>query len=178
MLIGARVLQGLGSGALFALSQTAIADFVSGPARGRYQGYFSGVFASSALAAPLLGGYLTEHLGWRSIFLVNLPLAAFAIFMVRRVLPAAAESRRDARIDWLGAALLAAVVVKLFLVDLARVGSLERIISFIVVGALILVIGWLSPLPPDRRDAEPAASPDARAPSDGTHGSASTGDQA
>ena len=88
-------------------------------------------------------------------------------------------TRRAHRVAWLlGAALLAAVVVKLFLVDLARVGSLERIISFIVVGALILVIGWLSPLPPDRRDAEPAASPDARAPSDGTHGSASTGDQA
>lgn len=63
-------------------------------------------------------------------------------------------TRRARRAAWLlGAALLATVVAKLFLVDLARVATLERITSFIVVGALILVIGWLSPLPPaNRRD--------------------------
>lgn len=76
MLIGARILQGLGSGALFALGQAAAADVVHGPERGRWQGYFSGVFATAALAAPLLGGYLTEHLSWRAVFWINLPLAA------------------------------------------------------------------------------------------------------
>ena len=55
MLVGARVVQGLGSGAVFALAQAAVADFVSGPERGRFQAYFSGVFATSALVAPLLG---------------------------------------------------------------------------------------------------------------------------
>jgi MFS family permease len=147
MLIAARVLQGLGSGALFALSQTAIADFVSGPARGRYQGYFSGVFASSALAAPLLGGYLTEHLGWRSIFLANLPIALFAIFMVRRVLPSAGESRRDAGIDWLGAALLAAGIA-VILIALTRIGQGEgwfgtSTLSLIALGVTLLGLwGW------------------------------------
>ena len=58
-------------------------------------------------------------------------------------------TRRSSRIVWLGGAVLLAIVVgKLFLVDLSRVGSVERIISFVGVGVLMLVIGYFSPLPP------------------------------
>lgn len=71
-------------------------------------------------------------------------------------------TRRAQRIVWLvGAALLAVVVAKLFLIDLSRVGSIERIVSFVVVGVLMLVIGYFSPLPPpkdDDKDAAPAAA--------------------
>jgi uncharacterized membrane protein len=50
---------------------------------------------------------------------------------------------------WLvGAALLAVVIAKLFLVDLSQVGSIERIVSFLGVGILMLIVGYLSPLPP------------------------------
>ena len=49
---------------------------------------------------------------------------------------------------WAGAALLAAVVCKLFTVDLADIGTVARIVSFLVVGMLILVLGYVSPLPP------------------------------
>jgi len=122
MLIGARILQGLGSGALFALGQAAAADVVHGPERGRWQGYFSSVFATAALAAPLLGGYLTEHLSWRAVFWINLPLAAFAAWRVLAVLPAAAPAGREARIDWPGAALLAAGLA-VPLVALTRIGQ-------------------------------------------------------
>lgn len=67
-------------------------------------------------------------------------------------------TRRANRIVWLvGAALLAVVVAKLFLIDLSRVGSIERIISFVVVGLLMLVIGWFSPLPPPKRGAAAGA---------------------
>lgn len=60
-----------------------------------------------------------------------------------------AATRRGLRGIWLaGAVLLAAVVVKLFLVDLASHGSVERIVSFVVVGILLLVIGWFAPVPP------------------------------
>ena len=62
--------------------------------------------------------------------------------------------QRDAWVA--GAALLAVVVLKLFLVELANHGSLERIVSFIVVGALMLVVGYFAPMPPRR--AEPAPS--------------------
>ncbi len=122
LLIAARVLQGLGSGALFALSQAAAADYIAGPERGRYQGYFSSVFASAALAAPLLGGFLTEHLSWRAIFWINLPLALVALWLVRRALAPAAAPAREARIDWWGAALMAAGIC-VVLIALTRVGQ-------------------------------------------------------
>jgi uncharacterized membrane protein len=58
-------------------------------------------------------------------------------------------TRRGTRPLWLGgAALLGAVVMKLFLVDLAGHGSVARIVSFVGVGLLLLVIGWFSPVPP------------------------------
>jgi uncharacterized membrane protein len=58
-------------------------------------------------------------------------------------------TRRGLRPLWLtGAGLLGTVVAKLFLVDLANQGSVARIVSFVVVGLLILVIGWFSPVPP------------------------------
>ena len=62
--------------------------------------------------------------------------------------------RRGLRVLWFsGAGLMAAVVVKLFLVDLAKVGGIERIVSFIAVGVLMLVIGYFAPLPPKKTEA-------------------------
>jgi uncharacterized membrane protein len=58
-------------------------------------------------------------------------------------------ARKSNRVAWLaGAVLLAVVVGKLFLVDLSRIGSIERIVSFVGVGVLMLIVGYLSPLPP------------------------------
>ena len=58
-------------------------------------------------------------------------------------------NRRDRRPPWFtGAALIAVVVVKLFLVELANTGSLARIVSFVVVGGLLLAVGSLAPVPP------------------------------
>ena len=70
-------------------------------------------------------------------------------------------TRKRARVVWLvGAALLAVVIGKLFLVDLARVGTIERIVSFVVVGVLMLVVGYFSPLPPQAAaKAESGSSP-------------------
>lgn len=123
MLVASRVLQGLGSGAIFALAQAAVADFVAGPERGRFQAYFSGVFATSALVAPLAGGLLTEHLSWRAIFWANLPIAVLALWLMRRVLPQKpARAPGDANIDWLGAALLTAGL-GVVLIAFTRVGQ-------------------------------------------------------
>ena len=123
MLVAARVLQGLGSGAVFALAQAAVADVVSGPERGKYQAYFSGVFATSALAAPVMGGLLTQYLSWRAIFWVNLPIAALAWWCIYKVLPRHTRGP-GARIpiDWMGAAWLTAGL-GLGLIALTRVGQ-------------------------------------------------------
>ena len=148
MLVGARVVQGLGSGAVFALAQAAVADFVSGPERGRFQAYFSGVFATSALVAPLLGGFLTEHLSWRAIFVLNLPIALLSLWLVRKVLPErAARAASDARIDWLGAALLAAGLATV-LIALTRVGQGAgwlgtSTLVLLAIGSVLLALwGW------------------------------------
>ena len=67
----------------------------------------------------------------------------------------ALSARRGLRPGWVaGAALLGVVIVKLFLVDLSGVGTVARIVSFLLVGVMTLVIGYFSPLPP-RRSSEP-----------------------
>jgi MFS family permease len=147
MLIGARVLQGLGSGVLFALAQAAMADVVSGPERGRYQGWFSSVFATAALAAPLAGGLLTEHVTWRAVFLLNLPLALLALWSVRRVVPHRARGHGDAAaIDWVGAGLLAAGL-GIALVAISRVGHgagwLDRDTLALAALGVLLLAGWV-----------------------------------
>jgi len=66
-------------------------------------------------------------------------------------------TQKKARIVWLvGAALLAVVILKLFLIDLSRVGTIERIVSFVVVGVLMLIVGYFSPLPPPSAAHAPA----------------------
>jgi uncharacterized membrane protein len=65
----------------------------------------------------------------------------------------AIASRIKVRVIWLAAAgLLVAVVVKLFLVDLAATGTIARIVSFLIVGGLLILVGYLSPLPPKKED--------------------------
>ena len=59
-----------------------------------------------------------------------------------------------------GATLVGIVVVKLFFVELGNSGSLERIISFIGVGVLLLFVGYFSPLPPRRVEATPKSEPE------------------
>jgi uncharacterized membrane protein len=63
-------------------------------------------------------------------------------------------TRKSVRIVWIvGACLMAVVIGKLFLIDLSRIGTIERIVSFVGVGVLMLVVGYLSPLPPARKEA-------------------------
>lgn len=75
--------------------------------------------------------------------------AVSIIWTIAALVIMVSATRLKQRLTWLiGSVLLGAVVVKLFLVDLADIGTIARIVSFIVVGLLILIIGYLSPLPP------------------------------
>ena len=84
-LAAARVLQGFGGGGLMSLSQALIGEVVPPRQRGHYQSYLATVATVSAVFGPVAGGFLTEHLGWKSIFLVNLPLGLMAFALMFRI---------------------------------------------------------------------------------------------
>ena len=105
-LIGFRALQGLGGGGLMVVAVAAIGDVVPPRQRGRYQGYFGGVFGVATVVGPLLGGFFVDHLSWRWIFYVNLPVGIVALAVIAAAFPTVAEHVRHT-IDYLGALLLA-----------------------------------------------------------------------
>lgn len=110
VLIGARVMQGIGIGGLMALTQVVLASTVAPRERGRYAGHLGGVMAVATVGGPLLGGLLVDSpLGWRWCFLISVPPALLATILLRRV-PPLPRTRREVHIDYLGAALLAAGV--------------------------------------------------------------------
>ncbi|HTQ00205.1 MAG TPA: DHA2 family efflux MFS transporter permease subunit [Casimicrobiaceae bacterium] len=88
-----RALQGLGGGGLMTLAQALIGEHVAPRERGRYAGYFATVFALASTSGPVLGAYLTEHLSWRAVFFVNLPLGLLAAVLALRI-PHHAPPRR------------------------------------------------------------------------------------
>ncbi|MDF1605948.1 MDR family MFS transporter [Nocardioides sp. YIM 152315] len=106
VLIGSRVVQGLGVGGLTALVQVVIATMISPRERGRYSGYLGAVFALATVSGPLIGGLIVDSaLGWRGCFFVSLPFAALAFFLLQKTLHLPVV-KRPVRIDYLGATLI------------------------------------------------------------------------
>ncbi|HXW24545.1 MAG TPA: MFS transporter [Xanthobacteraceae bacterium] len=91
MLTAARIVQGLGGGGLMTLSQALIGETIPPRERGRYQGYLAGVMVTSSAFGPVAGGFLTHYFGWRSVFLVNLPIGVIAVFLTTRLTPHSGE---------------------------------------------------------------------------------------
>src|SRR5256712_10179909 len=113
-LIAFRVLQGIGAAALTSSAFTVIADLFVPADRPRYQGLFGGVFALASVVGPYLGGLLTDHLSWRWVFYVNLPVGIVAVAFIAAKMPRLHSGLR-ATVDWAGTFLLIASVVPLLL---------------------------------------------------------------
>jgi len=122
MLIGFRVVQGLGAGGLTALGQVVLADIISPRERGRYMGLLGAVMSVGTVGGPLLGGLITDSIGWRWNFYVGVPIAVIAILLIQKTLKLPKLPRRVVDIDYLGAALIASGV-SLLLIWVSLAGS-------------------------------------------------------
>ena len=114
-LITMRVFQGIGAGGLAALSQIVMADIISPRERGRYAGLFGAVMAVATVGGPLLGGVITDSLGWRWNFFVGLPIAVVALVLLQRTLHLPKRPKAKVSIDYLGIVLISAGVSLLLL---------------------------------------------------------------
>jgi len=81
-LVGARAVQGIGMGAVQPLAQAIIGDLVPPRERGVYQGLLGGALGVATVIGPVLGGFLTDHFGWRMLFFANVPIALGALAVV------------------------------------------------------------------------------------------------
>ncbi len=141
-LIGFRALQGLGGGGLMVLAMAIVGDLVPPRDRGRYQGLFGAVFGATSVLGPLLGGLFTQHLSWRWVFYVNLPLGVVALAVIAAVMHIP-RRREKHRIDYLGTLLIASVATCLVLVT--SLGGTTwawgswRIVSLAVLGVVLAV---------------------------------------
>ena len=105
MLIAFRALQGLGAGGVQPTASTIVGDIYSGLERVRAQAILSSTWGVSAIVGPLLGAFLVQHVGWPSVFWLNVPFGILCMVIVARFLREHLEPKAH-RIDYLGSVLL------------------------------------------------------------------------
>ncbi len=122
VLVGARLVQGIGGGGLLALSQTIVGDMMSPRERASWQVYFAAAFTTASLAGPVLGGFFAQHLSWSMIFWINVPLGLAAYAMTSSPLRRLPRHERRGKLDIPGAVLLVGGTTTLLL-TLSGVGT-------------------------------------------------------
>ncbi len=139
-----RLLQGIGSGAIFALTFTIIGDLFTLEERGRVTGYTSTVWAVGSILGPPMGGMIVDTIGWRWVYLINIPPALTALVMGYRSLKGLATRQKDRRLDTKGFILFTTVATCLLLLIDApmldwQVVSLTVLIALVVTPIFIRV---------------------------------------
>lgn len=114
-LIVFRAVQGLGAGMMTPIAMAIIGDIFPPAERGKYQGLIGAVFGLAVIVGPQLGGFITDNIGWRWVFYVNLPVAILAFAVVFLVFPSHTAMHKRHSIDWLGSAALIGSVVPLLM---------------------------------------------------------------
>jgi EmrB/QacA subfamily drug resistance transporter len=154
-LIAFRALQGLGAGGLMTLAMAIVADIISPRERGRYQGYIQMVFVVASVAGPLLGGLFADHASWRWVFYVNLPIGAVALAVISASLERSDRPQTRPRIDYAGAALIAAAITCVLLVTTwggQRYAWDSTVIAGLAAAAVALLVAFVVQ---ERRAPEP-----------------------
>jgi EmrB/QacA subfamily drug resistance transporter len=141
-LIAARAVQGFGAALLVPGSLAIISNSFSEQERGRAIGVWSGFSAITTGIGPVLGGWLIEHVSWRAVFFINLPLALAVILISLRCVAENAD-RETTHVDWLGAILAALGLGALVygLIESSQVGFNDRaVIMALTAGVLVLIL--------------------------------------
>jgi EmrB/QacA subfamily drug resistance transporter len=144
-LICARALQGAGGALLVPGSLALIGASFREEDRGRAIGTWSGFTAITAAIGPVLGGWLIEHISWRAVFFINLPLALIVLLVSFASVPESRDEAQDKRLDWLGAA-LATVGLGLLvygLIESSRLGFTHSAVLGTLIGGSFLLLMFL-----------------------------------
>ena len=142
-----RGIQGLGAGSIFANSYLVVADVLPPVQRGKWMGVVGAVFALAIITGPLVGGYVTDHLNWRWIFFLNLPVGVVVLVVILVGMANIRDGRARQKIDFRGFTILIATVVPLLLA-LTWAGrefpwaSPQILGLFILSGAMALLFLW------------------------------------
>ncbi|HEY1727037.1 MAG TPA: MFS transporter [Candidatus Baltobacteraceae bacterium] len=143
-LIAARSIQGIGAALLMPGSLALITTAFSGEARGRAIGTWSGYTAIMAAIGPVLGGWLTQAVSWRAVFLINIPLGIAVLAITLSYVPESRDSDAPRAIDVIGASLvtagLGALVYGLIALQNARAdtwGLTTAIAGLVLVAAFV-----------------------------------------
>ena len=143
-LIIARAFQGFGAALLVPGSLAIISNSFSEKERGRAIGTWSAFSAITAGVGPLLGGWLIEHVSWRAVFFINLPLALLVILISLRHVSETADTEKT-KIDWIGAILAACGLGALIygLIESSRIGFGDRSVILVLIAAGVLLLLFL-----------------------------------
>lgn len=158
-----RGLQGLGAGGLMSIAIAIVGDLFTPRERAKWQGVTGAVFGLAFILGPTAGGWITDHLSWRWVFYVNMPLGLAALAVLAFLMPTLIHPEKHTRIDYIGAGLLAAGVVPLLL-GLTWAGSEYDWISPQILGllgvALVVLAGFVFyELRLERRGGQPIIEP-------------------
>jgi EmrB/QacA subfamily drug resistance transporter len=113
-LITYRGIQGIGAGIIMATAFTAVGDLFSPRERGKWTGVMMAVFGFSSVLGPALGGWLVDHMDWKWIFWIFLPLGLVAFVMILMLFPKV-ERKASEKIDYLGSLFLSLTIIPLLL---------------------------------------------------------------